>query len=227
MTTIKTLSQLMIFVLLAIVAWYSWQTPIADSTSQSHLTFKMPPQSNQSDQPKPSNQHALKSTPLWRVITRRVITKAAVYALTQRLKAMRLQTIKIHSLENITMHAFDDAELFTSRKKAKIAARFWQAHNIPNNIIKAKKGVYLLSLGRFYQPVYATETQQQLLRTGRKFRYQQRSVPIPVWRFTFKAANKNKSQQLWRKLNTTGVIMPVLMSESQFQALYGSAIQSN
>jgi len=163
---------------------------------------------------------------LWRVITRRLITKTARLALKRRLTAMHLKAIQIQHMEDITMHAFDDAELFTSRKQANIAARFWQRHNISSNVIKVRKNLYLLGLGRLYQPVYATETDQQLTKTGRAFRYQKRTVPVPTWRFTFAASNKNKAKKLWRKLNASGVIMPIIMSEDQFHLYYNSKPQS-
>ncbi len=124
------------------------------------------------------------------------------------------------------MHAFDDAALFTSRKMAKAAAETWNQHNISTHIIRADKGVYLLSLGRFYQPAYAAAMQLTLKSVDKKHRYQQRMISIPTWRFTFAPANKQASEKLWRKLNKTGLIEPVLMPEEPFQALYGKSIKS-
>ncbi|MDQ6970058.1 MAG: hypothetical protein Q9M16_06095 [Mariprofundus sp.] len=216
-TTIKTLLQLSCAALLATLAWYAWQTPAPVSDAPSSIRLMIPHSIEATSKPRQ----------LWRVITRRLITKTARLALKRRLTAMHLKPIKIQSMEEITMHAFDDAELFTTRKQARIAARFWQQHNIPSNVIKVRKNLYLLGLGRFYQPVYATGTEQQLTKAGRAFRYQKRNVPVPTWRFTFAASNKNKAEKLWRKLNASGIIMPVIMSENQFQASYGTKSQQH
>jgi len=161
---------------------------------------------------------------LWRLITRRVISKAGLVALTDRLDQLQLKSIIIQNREDITMHAFDDAELFNSREKAEIAAKVWQSHNIETNVIDADNGIFLLSLGRFYQAAYATAMQQRLKAIKREFRYQNRTIPIPTWRFTFAPANRASSEKLWRELNQTGVIMPILMSEESFQAQYGNII---
>lgn len=123
------------------------------------------------------------------------------------------------------MHAFDDSELFTSRKMAKIAAETWNNHGISTNIIKVDKGIYLLSLGRFYQTAYATAMQRKLKKIDKKHRYQQRLIPIPTWRFTFAPTNKKDSEKLWHELNKTGLIRPVMMPEESFQELYGKSIK--
>jgi len=166
------------------------------------------------------------SNQLWRVITHRVMSKEGIGALQNRLTAMGLQWISIESMEDITMHAFDDAILFKNRAQARTIAKFWQQHGIETNIIKAGAGVYLLGLGRLYQAKYAEDMQKQLDQVGRKYRYQQRLVPIPVRRFTFAASDRKTAEALWKKLNATGVMMPLLMSETQFQSSYGDSIQS-
>jgi len=209
--TTKILLQLLCTTILAVLAWYAWQTPAPEKNQSPPLRITL------ASHP---SQPPVNTVQLWRVITRRVITKTAFIALNRRLTKMHLKPIKIQHIEKITMHAFDDAKLFSSRREANIAARFWQKKHIQTNIIKAREKVYLLSLGRFYQPVYATETQQKLIKTGRKFRYQKRTVPIPTWRFTFAPDNKSNTEELWRRLNTTGIIMPVIMSEARFQAHY-------
>jgi len=226
-TIVKTLSQLICTAILAMLAWHSWQAPVSEQTSSSSIRIALPHQvtkalsaTQQAQQTRLNS--GKKETPMWRVITRRVITKAARTGLKRRLIHMHLKPITIQRSEKITMHAFDDAELFSSRKQANHAARFWQDHNISTNVIKAREGVYLLGLGRFYQIAYATEIQQQLIKTGRKFRYQKRTVPIPSWRFTFAPESKKASEKLWRRLNASGVIMPVMMPEDRFQASYGA-----
>jgi len=225
-TPLKTLSQLICTATLAMLAWYSWQAPMSEQTSPSSVRVTLPHQAIEAVSATPAQQirhnSGQKETQRWRVITRRVITKAARTALKHRLLQMQLKPIRIQHTEAVTMHAFDDAVLFSSRKQANHVALFWQAHNIQTNIIKANEGVYLLALGRFYLLAYATETQQRLIKTGRKFRYQKRSVPIPSWRFTFAPESKKASEKLWRRLNASGVIMPVMMPEDRFQASYGA-----
>jgi len=124
------------------------------------------------------------------------------------------------------MHAFDDSELFKNRTLANIAAEYWQSHNISTNVIRARKGVYLLSLGRFYQAAYATAMQKKLKDIDRKHRYQQRIISIPSWRFTFKPDSKRNSEKLWNRLNKSGAITPVMMSEKSFQKHYHSSTGS-
>jgi len=223
-TTVKTLSQLICTVLLAMLAWHSWLAPMSEQTSPSSVRVALPHQAIEAASATPPVQQIKGKieTQRWRVITRRVITKAARTALKHRLIQMQLKPIRIQHTEAVTMHAFDDAELFSSRKQANHAALFWQAHSIQTNIIKVNEGVYLLGLGRFYQLAYAIETQQQLIKTRRKFRYQKRSVPIPSWRFTFAPESKKASEKLWRQLNVSGVIMPIMMPEDRFQASYGA-----
>jgi len=123
------------------------------------------------------------------------------------------------------MHAFDDAELFTNSKMASLAAKTWNAYGISTHIIRADKGVYLLSLGRFYQAVHATRMQQKLKQIDKRYRYQQRIMPIPTWRFTFAPASKQKSEKLWQELNKKGLLTPVLMPEESFHTLYGKHIK--
>ncbi|MDQ6981501.1 MAG: hypothetical protein Q9M08_00640 [Mariprofundus sp.] len=162
---------------------------------------------------------------LWRVVTRRVISKEGMIELEKRLDAMHLKPLTIQRRENLTMHVFDDAEPFHSSQQAHTAARFWQQHNIETTVIKTHEGAYLIGLGRFYQAKYAESMQKQLDRAGRKYRHQQRTVPIPVKHFTFPPTDKATAETLWKQLNTTGIIMPILIPEDRFQALYGNSIQ--
>ena len=188
--------------------------PEADVAGHSADTLSGQPQPKQTVAPQ-----------LWRVVTHRLIAPAGIKALRRRLAAMHTHPITIYTTEEMTMHAFDDAVLFKSWRQAAAMARFWQQHDIETNIIRAKEGVYLLGLGRYFQAEYARSWQQKLDRVGRKYRYQRRSVPAPVVRFTFPPADRQHSEQLWKRLNATGVVMPVLISESQFDKLYGNHLQ--
>ncbi len=200
---------------IAWLAWLAWQTPkqaVAPATVQRAL----PTASSETGQPQRPT--------LWRVVTRRVISKEGMRALQRRLLAMGLKPIILDTTEDVTMHAFDDSVLFKTRAAAARAARFWQQHGIETNIIRAAKGVYLLGLGRLYQAKYAASLQQQLEQTGRKYRYQQRIVPIPVRRFTFAPRPRAAAEALWQQLNETGVMMPSLISERAFRDSYGKAL---
>jgi hypothetical protein len=215
----KTFFYLTLSIVLAGLAWLAWQSPLPapqPATVQTSLPTFLPDTKQAS---------ALRPQQQWRVITHRVISKEGIAALQHRLVAMHLKPISIQSMEDVTMHAFDDAVLFKNSKQAHAIAAFWQQHDIETTVIKADKGVYLVGLGRLYQVRYAEDWQKKLDRVGRKYRYQQRIVPIPVRRFTFPPSNKQQAEQLWKKLNVTGVMMPVLMSETQFKKAYGDNIQ--
>ncbi|GAV19464.1 hypothetical protein MMIC_P0398 [Mariprofundus micogutta] len=211
----KSLARIITFTLLTALAWLAWQAP-ASAPDPRMIRAAIP------DRPVGSQGSEIK-TDLWRVVTRRVVSKAAVYSLSRRLQGMKLEPISIEKEEDVTMHAFDDAILFKTRAQAWEASRIWKSHDIESTVIKADEaGVFLVGLGRFFQAKYAEAMQQRLEHTGRKYRYQKRIVPIPSWRFTFAPGSKEKADILWEKLHATGVIMPVLMPEPQFQKLYGS-----
>jgi len=214
----KILWRMALIIAMAALAWLAWQSPMPASR-QSAIQARAP------DAGDVTKSAAVAGGALWRVVTHRVISREGISALKKRLVAMHLTPIAMHSTEEMTMHAFDDAVLFKSSRQAHAMAKFWQQHDIETNVIRAAKGVYLLGLGRYYQPKYAEELQQQLDHVGRKYRYQQRRVPISVVRFTFTPGNKQQAEQLWKKLNVTGVVMPALMTETQFARLYGNNIQ--
>jgi len=221
---------------LAALAWLAWQSPqpawqppvvrahlpvmpVADHLAVAH---KVAPLTTVSAKKRQTG--GVEASQLWRVVTHRVISPEGIHALVKRLAAMQLHPIRIQSTEEMTMHAFDDAHLFKTRRQAREAARYWQQHDVETNIIRAAKGVYLLGLGRYFQAKYAEALQKQLDRVGRKYRYQRRRVPIPVVRFTFPASDRRQAEQLWKRLDVTGVVMPVLMAESQFDKLYGDQL---
>jgi len=209
-------SLLSLLTLAAIIVWL--KPASAPEPARVRVAVPTTPVSQQTTEPASINT-------LWRVVTRRVVSKDAIYAITRRLTAMGLKPITIRSQEDVIMHAFDDAVLFPSRKEAWAASKVWRDRDIEITIIEAKKSVYLIGLGRFYQSNYAQGMQNRLKKIGREFRYQQRTVPIPTWRFTFPAMQKGAAEKLWKRLNNSGVIMPVQIPEKQFQALYGSAIK--
>jgi len=216
--SMKTFWRLTLSIALAGLVWLAWQSPLP-APEPASVQASLPADIHDEKQTEAAHIQQ------WRVITRRVISKEGIAALQHRLLAMHLNPISIQGMENVTMHAFDDAILFKSRKQAQAIAEFWQQHDIQTTVIKAAKGVYLVGLGRLYQAKYAEGMQKQLERAGRKYRYQQRIVPIPVRRFTFPPSRKQQAEQLWKKLTLTGVMMPVLMSETQFKKTYGNSIK--
>jgi len=215
----KTLWRLGLLCALAGLGWLAWQQPLP-APAPASVQASLP-----TTAPKKHASGAASPRQSWRVITHRVISTAGIAALQQRLLAMGLKPLLIRSMEDMTMHAFDDAVLFKTHRQAQAMAGFWQQHGIETNIIKAAKGVYLLGLGRLYQARYAEDLQTQLDKIGRKYRYQKRMVPIPVIRFTFPPSSKQEAEKLWKKLNATGVMMPVLISESRFQETYANRLR--
>jgi len=205
----------MTFTLLTALAWLAWQAP-ASAPVPRIVRASIP------ERPPGAQQTTVTASSAWRVLTRRVVSKAAVTSLSRRLESMGLTPVIIEKEEDVTMHAFDDAILFKSSTEAWEASRIWQSYGIVSSVIHAEEaGVYLVGLGRFFQARYAESMQQQLEQTGRKYRYQQRTVPIQSWRFTFAPGDKQQAESLWEKLHATGVIMPALMPEAEFQQLYG------
>ncbi|MDQ6996016.1 MAG: hypothetical protein Q9M82_00965 [Mariprofundus sp.] len=210
---------------LAGLAWLAWQSPLPAPVPDT-VQKSLPPYSTNAHKIDGTGQQKTQLPQvLWRVITHRVLSREGIAAMHKRLLAMQLKPVSIQSMEDVTMHAFDDATLFKTSKQAHTMARFWQQHGIETNVIRAAKGVYLVGLGRLYQTKYAEDMQKKLDRVGRKYRYQQRIVPIPVRRFTFAPSDRKNAEILWKKLSLTGVMMPVLMAETEFQETYGNSIQ--
>jgi len=207
----------MTFSLLIALAWLAWQTPArAPEPRTLRVTIPEPPAS--------TGQSPVADKTMWYILTRRVVSKAAVSSLQRRLTSMKLTPVTVKAQEDVIMHAFDDAILFKTNREAWAASRIWNSHGIESTVIKAEEaGVYLIGLGRFYQTKYAEGIQRKLDKIGRKYRYQQRTVPIPTWRFTFPASDKQQAEKLWKKLHDTGVIMPVMMPEDRFLELYGES----
>lgn len=219
----KNIWRVILTIALSALVWLAWQSPMPAPGPASTQT-ELPPNPEANKTSNTNNHKTGLTGQLWRVITRRVLSDEGIRALKYRLKNIGLKPITLLNTEEVTMHAFDDAMLFKSKKKASAIARFWQQHHVETTVIKAAPGVYLLGLGRLYQAKYAEVMQKELDKVGRKYRYQQRIVPIPVRRFTFAPRDKQSATVLWKKLDVTGVMMPVLMPETQFQKLYGNSL---
>ncbi|MDX8406003.1 MAG: hypothetical protein R8K50_07620 [Mariprofundus sp.] len=198
--------------LLAALAWFFWQQPAVVGV---HKVVHMP---------LPVQAGAEQVTEKWRVVTRRMVTRPAVEALTQRLFALGLAPVTLNSQEEVTLHAFDDAMIYDTRSAADLAAQAWQVKGMEVNIIEVNATTYLIGLGRLYQDENAELLQQDLQKTGMPYRYQRRSVKLPAWRFTFPPLGRVEAQQLWQRLTDTGVAMPVLIPESRFLSMYGDLL---
>ncbi|WP_176582342.1 hypothetical protein [Mariprofundus erugo] len=200
--------------LCALLAWFAWQRPAA-APVQGSVRIHLPDEVWQAE----AARHAQ-----WRVVTRRLVSRASANTLHYRLSQLQLSPIAILRTEEVVLHAFDDARLYASRGEAVAAAVMWRQAGIEVNIIRVNQSLYMVGLGRLYQDRYAELLQQRLDREGRPYRYERRIVPIPTWRFTFAATDMVAARVLWKKLEASGVMMPVMMPEVRFQLLYGSSL---
>lgn len=214
---IKRFPSILILCLLALLAWFLWQKP-AVAPEQKAVRTAMPEMTEQAGA---GDRH---QSQLWRVVTRRLVSRASVNTLDDRLQEMGLTPIELSMAEEVTVHAFDDATLYKTREEASVAAQLWKGKGFDVNLIKVDDTTYMLGLGRLYQEKHALLLQQKLKRMGMAYRYQRRAVPVTTWRFTFAASDRAGAQQLWQKLENSGVLMPVLMTEVQFQRLYGALV---
>ncbi len=204
------------------MAWFVWQQPVSapvpETVRRSIPDLPLQPIHTLTENiAKPAEQ---KSDGLWRVITRRVITSSAARALSLSLKQLSLEPIMFTGREAVEMHTFDDPFLFNTYEKAILTKDNWLRNNIEATVIKTDDGLFIVDLGRFFQIEYAEAMQERLKKTGKPYRYQRRSVPIPTWRFTFAASDKQQAEIIWKQLQSSGISMPVLMPESAFQETY-------
>jgi hypothetical protein len=204
------------------LAWFVWQQPApapVPETVRSSIP-DLPLQSTHNSTENITEPAEQDPDELWRVVTRRLITPAAATALSQRLKKLNMEPIMFTGREAVEMHAFDDQLLFNSHEKAVLAKNDWLEKNIEASIIKTSDSLYIVGLGRFFQIEYAEDIQKRLKKIGKPYRYQRRSVPIPSWRFTFAASDKQQAEKIWQQLQSMGLSMPVLIPEEQFQKIY-------
>jgi len=206
---IKQLLKTGVILVLAGLSWFFWQKPAVMPVADA-VHIRLPE----------INKPVLEEQGGWHVLSRRMVTRMAVDALQERMLSMGLEPVLLHGREEVTLHAFDDAKQFHSRAEAEQAERQWQEKGVDVALIPVRDTLFMLGLGRLYQDKYAEDLQQQLDATGLPYRYQRRSVSIPTWRFSFPAQDRDKAEQLWRQLEDTGVVMPVLMRENRFQQLF-------
>jgi len=198
--------------LLAWLAWTSWQPP--DITPNMQKIRATAPEQ-------------IDTAPvLWRVVTRRMVWKKAAEAMDQRLEKTGLRVIPIGRREEIELHAFDDVRTFAKRKDAARAKKAWEKRGFEASIIKPDDR-FGVALGRLYLAAYAKQLQSRLRKSGMKYRYERRMVNIPTWRFTFPPATHAKAEKLWQRIQSLGVAEPSLMPERQFQALFKKLAPQN
>jgi len=233
----QKIGQVLTLIVLAGVAWFVWQPP-APAPNPAAVYAPMPeaPLVTPVIQPEgsPDTEQAdpdavpeiAPPLPQWRVVTRRIVWKAAVNTLEERLNEAELAPIKIKRKEPVIMHAFDDASLFRTQAAAEAARKKWLKEHIEATVIKANievnKDIYMVGLGRFFLTEYAEQIQNRLKQIGKPYRYERRTVTIPVYRFSFPARDKREAEKLWQQLQDLGVATPVLMPEKEFQKAYGN-----
>jgi hypothetical protein len=212
----------LLLLIFSALAWFVWQqpapAPVPETVRSSIPDLPLQPIHSPAEYVAKSTEQD--SDELWRVVTRRLITPAAAKALSQRLEKLNLEPIMFTGREPIEMHVFDDQILFSSPEKAILAKKGWLKNNIEASIIRTSDGLYIVDLGRFFQIEYAEGMQKRLKKIGKPYRYQRRSVPIPTWRFTFAASDKQKAEEIWKQLQSSGISMPVLIPEKRFQETY-------
>ena len=200
------------------LAWVAWQPP--ETVSDLYAV-----KGNLPTAPDDTSAGSAAPRDLWRVVTRRIVWPEAAKTLKQRFADADLKAIEIKTREPVIMHAFDDGRIFKDLKSATRAKDEWRKQQVDADVIKVSievgKEVYMVGLGRFYLAEYAEQMQNQLRRIGKPYRYEQRTVELPVWRFTFPATGKATAEKMWAKLQDLGVASPTIMPEEKFEELYG------
>ncbi len=206
----RSLFSILLAGLLIWLAWISWQPPAPQNIAQNRSHISVPESESQP----------------WRVITRKIISKAAVGSMQKRLKQAGLKPIRITHREAVELHAFDDARTFVTKKEASRAKGDWEKLNMSADIMKSNHA-FTVSLGRFFIAGHAMRMHARLKKTGKPYRYEKRQITIPVYRFTFPSGNATESRLLWQKVQELGIAEPALMPEKQFVNVYGKAGPEN
>lgn len=203
----RLILKLLALLILSGVAWTSWQIP-------------------QMQGPK---RDVRMSIPLfggseggkWRVVTRKLVWKQAAQSMQKRLEQDGFKVTPITRRETVELYAFDDPRTFATRKQAALAESTWRKKGIGADVIKYDNS-FGVALGRFFMPEHAEKRRQALEKSGGKYSYEQRTIEIPVYRFTFPAAKRSTAEKLWKHLQELGIADPALIREDRFTALYGS-----
>ncbi len=188
------------------LAWFAWQPP---ELSRPQTTIK---------RNLPENIDA--GPEMWRIVTKRMVWKKAIATMQDRLYKEGFETKLIVKHEPIQLHAFDDPGVFKTAAEAEKIKTVWRKKRVEAEVLK-REITYIVGLGRFYLTSYAEQMQERLKRIGKPYRYEQRTVVIPAYRFVFKPMEKSEATRSWKRLQNLGIADPVMMRESEFQKLYG------
>lgn len=213
----------MLVMLLAGLAWLAWQRP-APAPTPLPVRAAIPalPAAAADTRTREAGRPESADRELWRVVTHRLVTPAAATTLQRQLQQMQLNPLVLTSRESVTLHVFDDPDRFDTAVEARQRKESWLQNRIDAFVIEDEDGLYMVGLGRFYQVEHAEEVQDRLRSTGMSYSYRRRTIPIPIFRFTFAAGHKQQAERLWKQLQAAGIMMPVLMPEDRFQELYGN-----
>jgi len=207
---LKNIVSMALLALLTWLAWTSWK-PLENGSEGQQIRAAIP------DRPDAEPR-------LWRVVTRRMVWKEAAESMQRRLRKSGLHVIAIPRRETVALHAFDDIRSFTGKKAAGRAKRNWESHGFEASIITSGDR-FGISLGRIYLDAYAKELRDQLIKSGRKYRYDRHMVNIRTWRFTFPAGTHQQAEKLWRRVQGLGVANPAMMPEEEFRTAFGTPEQ--
>ncbi len=200
---------LLLAMLFAGLAWVAWYPPCP--TFPHVLRIATP-------------REAGKENTTWQVVTRRLISKAAIQDMERRLRMAGLHPVKIIRHEVIVLHAFDDKRTFATKRLAIRAKNEWLRHGLEADVIE-KDGYFVVALGRFTMAGHASQLQARLKKTGLPFTYERRRIGLPVCRFIFPPLPESEARQLWKKVADLGLAEPVLIPEHQFETLFGKGPQ--
>ena len=199
----RTLIYLLLAVLFAGLLWQAWHPPVPASRKEIRLT--MPDDA--------------KGSIRWRVVTRRVISEAAVEDMEALFREAGLHPQKITRFEAIVLHTFRDKRIFMTRRRADEAKNAWAQRGMEADIVE-KNGRFLLSLGRTAAAEEAGRLQSRLRSATMPFIYEKQRFILPVYRFVFPPMPADAARKLWKQVADMGFAEPVLMPDGQFKVLY-------
>jgi len=199
----RTLIYLLLAVLFAGLLWQAWHPPVPAFREEVRLTIP--------DDTKGSIR--------WRVVTRRVISEAAVEDMETLFREAGLRPQKITRFETIVLHTFRDKRTFMTRRRAVEAKKAWAQRGMEPDIVE-KNGRFLLNLGQTATAEEAGRLQSRLRSTTLPFIYERQRLVLPVYRFVFPPMPADAARKLWKRVADMGFAEPVLMPDGQFRVLY-------
>lgn len=202
------LKKLMAALAVAACFWLAWQAWLPPSTkTASGIRMNIPAA-------KPTSHEQ------WRIVTRRMVWGKSVQAMQTQLAQEELPFELLRRREPIELHVFDDERSFDSAAEAGKVKEAWRKQGIEAEVVKYGDHL-IVALGRFYLTAYAEQLQEKLRQVGQPYRYEQRNVDIPVYRFISSPLEKQQAEEIWQRLQSLGIADPVLMRESRYESLFG------